>query len=223
MFECQYCEAKFQTENGLAQHSCRSMARIKELENSNTGTQAFLLYKLWFTKRKLREPSIKSFVSSRYYNSFLKFIDFSRKVGIPDTGIYLDIMCSDNILPQHWYNQDIYNLFKSKFDSLVPPETQLRISFITIERVSKIFDCKLGDIFNYIDPIDLIKLIDSKNISPWLLLFSKKFKIYTSTIKNPEHITLLDNAIKINSWEVIIRQNSKSIENIKKYINAADL
>jgi hypothetical protein len=195
---------------------------MEELE-TKSGITAFLYYKVWFKKRNLFEPKISSFISSRYYNSFFKFVLFVNKVGIPDPTLYIEIMSSENILPSHWYNEDIYNFFKSRYDDDISPKTHVRITLTIMSKLSRILNCEINEIFNHIEPIDLARLIETKNISPWVLLFSPKFKHFFANKLNNEEKKIIEQTININLWKLIIEKNRKYIPEIKKYIEDIQL
>jgi hypothetical protein len=195
---------------------------MKELDTKR-GMSAFKYYRAWFKARRLRIPNKDTFVVSKMYNTFFKFAVFAKDMGIPDTTLYIKFMVKNTVMPAHWYNSDIYNYFMDSFDKDYDPMTHVRITFTSIERISKALDCKMGDVFSHLHPSDVIKLIQSRNLSPWVLLLSKKFAAFLKNDVNAEERKLIEDVIKLNRWETILENQRSRIPEIKKYVAQLDL
>jgi hypothetical protein len=222
IFECEYCETKFLTEKEFGKHRCREQERA-EMLCTNEGVEAYTCYKTWFKKRKRFTPSQQIFIGSRYYNTFIKFAKFSDKVAIPDVDMYIGLMVEKEVLPQHWYHADIYEMFLEYLDYECSPQAHLRITLQTLERISGIFECKMGEVFFELEPADMVRLIQSRNISPWVLLLSPKFKLVLANEMIVNEREFVENAIKLDRWKLIIKRGEKHIPEIRTYINQLDL
>ena len=222
MFKCDFCEAQFITQDTFEAHSCRQRERMQELSTS-TGVLAYKHYSLWFKKRKLLIPNKESFVVSRYYKTFFSFTKFTKKMGVPDVDLYIGFMARENILPQHWSNPDIYNYFLDYFDNECKVTTHLRITIKTMERLASILECKLDEVFDNLDVDDCIKLIQSRNFSPWVLLLSSKFKTFISDNATNEQLKLIEEVMKVNRWKTIMEKNRDKIKTTKQYIHEFNL
>ena len=222
IFECEYCETKFLTEVEFGKHHCREKERA-EMLCTNEGVEAYTCYKTWFKKKKQFTPSQQVFIGSRYYNPFIKFAEFSKRVAIPDVDMYIGLMVEKEVLPQHWYHNDIYEMFLEYLDYECSPQLHLRITLQTLERVSKIFECKMSEVFEELEPSDMVKLIQSRNISPWVVLLSSRFKSVLANDMIPIEREFVEDAIKLDRWKLIIKRGGKHIPEIRTYINQLDL
>jgi len=222
MFECQYCETKFLTEEKFQKHTCRQRDRMIELD-SFPGTAAFTYYVLWFKKRNLREPSKDTFVVSKYYSAFFKFVKFVREMGIPDVNLYIKLMSQESIQPSHWYNDDIYNFFINYLDNECSPNTHIKITLLTLDKLANHFDCEINEVFDHLRASDTINLVQTRNLSPWVLLLSKKFKQYLQKEVNAEESKLIENAIHINKWKLIMESKRNFIPKTREYLTQLDI
>jgi hypothetical protein len=223
MLECEFCETKFLSEDQLDKHSCRERVRMEQL-GTTLGMQAFKCYQQWFKCRKFTPPQKRAFIASPLYNSFLKYVKFRKKMGIPDDKIYIGIMAEENILPQHWYNDDIYRFAMKKFDSDYPVKTHVRITLVTLDRLKRIYGCdEISDVFNHLRPSDAIKLIQTRNLSPWFLLLSSRFKKYLHDETTKEERGLISNAMNLKHWKLMLEIKKRDIPETKKYIKQLNL
>lgn len=222
MFECQFCGAQFLSQENLDDHRCREMERFDELETT-AGMQAFRCYQIWFKARGFRPPQKRAFVSSPLYNSFFRYIKYKRKMGIPDDKIYIGIMAEENILPQNWYNDDIYRYAMKKFDSEFDPKTHARITLVTLDRLAKKFDCEISQVFDHLRPSDTIKLIQSRNLSPWVLLLSPRFKKYLHEETTKEERMMISSAMNIKHWKMMFELKKNKVPETKDYIKQLNL
>lgn len=222
MFECDYCSTKFVTDKEFNKHTCREQDRLKELTTPK-GITAFKYYTLWFSKRELLKPAKDSFISSRFYNVFLKFNKFVKSMGIPDIELYIQFMCRENILPAHWANADIYEYFMEYFDNECPIKKHIVITAKTLDKLTDILECEMSEVFTNMHASDMANLIQSRNLSPWVLLLSPKFREYLINDVTHEQRKLIESVIKVNRWKAIIESNRKSIPETKKIIKELGL
>jgi hypothetical protein len=222
MFECEYCKTPFLTEVNYNKHKCDQETRMGELD-TRRGISAFRYYRLWFEKRKLLQPKKETFIVSKYYNTFFKFAEFAKDMGIPDVDLYIELMSLDAILPAHWYNKDIYAYFIEKFDTEYSPTVHTRVTLGSMERIAKALDCPMSEIFTHLKPSDVIKLTQSRNLSPWVLLLSKQFKVFYQTQVNTEERQLLMDVIKLGRWKLIMETKKHLIPETKAILDQLDL
>lgn len=223
MFECDYCETKFLTEKQYGKHKCREQERMEALKTPD-GKLAYEYYVTWFKKKKLptKRPSRTTFISSQFYNPFLSFTEFVKKMGIPDTDMYIGLMAERNVLPQHWYHPDIYDVFIDHLDNDVSMKVHTRITLTSLDKIAIAFECKIGEVFSLLKAGDLVNLIKSRNISPWVLLLSPKFKTFISTCNSYES-SLIQEAINIKRWKLVMSKNRHLTSETKSLLAQLDL
>jgi hypothetical protein len=222
MFECVYCGTKFLTKENLEEHSCREKERFDQLETT-AGMMAFMCYQIWFKARGFRPPEKRAFVSSPLYTAFFRYVKYRGKMGIPDDKIYIGIMAEENILPQHWYNDDIYRFAMKKFDGEFDPKVHVRITLVTLDKLARKFDCEISEVFDHLRPSDTIKLIQSRNFSPWVLLLSPRFKKYLHEETTKEERMMISNAMNIKHWKLMFKIKKNKVPETKNYIDQLNL
>jgi hypothetical protein len=132
-------------------------------------------------------------------------------------------MVRETIVPQHWYNPDIYDFFIDYFDNECSPNTHARITLTTLDKLATICECELGEVFDNLTPEDAIKLIQSRNLSPWIILLSLKFKTFLMNDVSTTQRALIENVIRMNRWKRIMEQKRNFIPEIKEYIRQVGL
>lgn len=222
MYECEFCEAKFISDEGIREHTCRQKERMQQL-NTPLGRVAYSYYKLWFKYRKYLIPAKESFIVSKSYNPFLKFVKYAKKMGIPNVPLYIKFMSQEGILPQHWYNDDIYEYFIDYLDKECSHVEHLKITLKSFDRISEALDCDIGEIFDYMRPIDVINLIETRNLSPLVLFFSVKFRNFVKYVASDVEKHLIDQAMNVNRWKPIIESNADGMKFIKDTLVKVEL
>lgn len=222
IFECEYCKTKFLTEENYKKHKCDNEIRVSEV-NTPRGERVFDYYVLWFKERSLPAPSKEIFIGSKYYNTFFKFHEYATKMHIPDINLYIKLMSKESILPQHWYNDDIYNFFLDHLDNECSYMTHVRITLSSLERLASSLDCKISEVFDKIGGRKIIDFIQSRNFSPWVLLFSNKFKQFLQNSASPEEHTLVEKVIDLDKWRKIIADHEDDASAVKDYLKQLDL
>jgi hypothetical protein len=126
----------------------------------------------------------------------------------------MKIMVKKKITPKTWSYEKCLELFYDEYDFNTDPKKHISKSIDTIIRLTDALECKPHEIFDKIDVKDILLLIKTRKLSPWLLLNSKVFKsflINRATAKDREYI---QNYINPKKWKEIIDKNQK----IKKTI-----
>lgn len=214
---CEYCGKRFKHEKNLKKHVCEKMKRTKMLQTKK-GKAAFMAYQEWMRLKRHLPPSKNTFMESRYYKAFIRFINFSRQVSLPDTVGYIKLMVSLTMEPSMWSSLDAYQKYLIKFNKLYSPIEQASMTVDTFIQLSKILDCDMGEVFKYLDGDDVMKMIQAKKLSPWILLFSTKFLLFLSKNTTSEQNILIQNMIKPKKWKQIFQNNPKTVKKMKKIV-----
>lgn len=216
-FECQYCLKKYVNEGSFKKHVCEPMIREQNKRTTSTVT-AFNYYNMWLNGMGKRSQTLEVFLDSKYYTSFIKFVKFTTRMMTPRIDIYIKVMIKRRLLPMFWCNKTVYQFYLDKFDVIFPPDEQIQISIETLTGLARIFDCKTADIFNHIRPFELIRLIQTKRLSPWLLLCSSKFKKYITYTMNPKEHAILDGFIDARYWKSNFTNSPDDVDMAKRVV-----
>ena len=173
-YQCRYCAKSFAREDRYLDHECKLMKRDEEFKTP-IGQAAWSFYQHWLTIQRRMVPASESFLSSKYYNSFVKFARFVHQVQLPDTDLFIKLMKDKDISPVMWCMDDIYASYLEHLDRTVPPLKQSEISVNTLLEYADNHQIDVSKVFEIMTGSEIIDLLAKRKLSPWLLLFSAKF------------------------------------------------
>lgn len=218
--KCKFCEYVFKDESERQNHSCKNYDRIKILGTVN-GIASYNLFKMWRSKKKYSISGMDEFVNSRYFTVFIHLHEFMVKKSIYDSSHYIDFCISKDLLPNNWYSEDVYIEYLIFYDRTVSPIDQYKKSQEFIKRLCSIIGCSNHEVFKYLHFDEVLKMICSKNLSPWYLLLDKGFDIfYFKTITKDQKI-LMDAVIDRDLWRRKLTNSPSVIVEIKKLLNTS--
>lgn len=224
MFKCDFCDKEFVKAVTYESHYCEKMKRIDFLK-TNLGKISFLYYNEWLKMYKgATNITHDSFLNSRYFTSFIKFIKFSNRMLLPNKIAFMKYMISLNMLPIHWCLDEVYVKYIENLDSAYTPIEQVAETTKTLYELASIFECDIGDVFNHIQPVECIQLIKSRKLTPWLLLLSKKFHNYLSiTISREQRNIISQTVINPSLWKKKFSNNLEYVTELKKIVQDLNL
>lgn len=224
LFKCHHCGKTFSREHYFINHKCRNMKRLEDMRTM-LGQRAWMFYKDWLRLQKKRVPDDRTFISSTFYNSFMKFARFVKKTQLPFPDEFMKFAISKNYPPTFWTYNDIFLEYQEHLNTVVPMEKHIEKTFETIFDLADIFDCKSGDIFNYLEANDLLILLRQRKLSPLVLLVSAKFYDYIEKVKSdhPELYTIISTNIRYNYWQKRLQDNPTSLKTVRDLVNRTKL
>lgn len=215
-FTCEFCYKRLQSKRALDKHFCEAQKR-RRLLGSKMGRTAFYYYSSWRKKKGFSVVDEETFLNSKFFKSFINFLDFSNEKGIPDRDGYIDLMVERDIAPMHWCNNYYYEYYMEVFDDVYDPIRQYEMTLDFLGKVREATGCDFNEILFQIHPIDLMKLIAKRKVSPWFLLFTKTFKDYCREMDKEQKI-LMSTIIPIMTWQERISRKKEEVEKIKEMI-----
>lgn len=216
-FECEFCEKKLSTKEKYDKHNCTYKKRNAVLLTSK-GNTAFVYYNIWMKMRSAKEKNKLTFLHSKYFSCFIDFVKFSNIKGIPNKKLYIKFMVTNNILPNLWRDDRMYKFFIDYYDTNVSPVEKVNDSLRTLNKLSEILETDLGDVISHLTASDISRLIHERQLSPWLLLLSDRFKTYLHYLKDQSQYILLTNTIDIDFWKKEMRTHKEDVLKIKQII-----
>lgn len=210
---CKYCEYVYRSDEERQEHSCQFSDREKLLKNIN-GMRVWNLYKFWRNLNGRASPNLEAFVQSRYYSVFLNLNNFLITKNVPDSHDYIKYCSKIGLLPNNWCMSQVFLEYLIHFDKNVSPEKQFEISKRTIHTLAGIIECEDNQVLLYLTFDEIAKLVHSRNISPWYLLFSKTFdNVYNKKLSKEEKI-VCDSLINREHWLAKIRNEKENVKTI---------
>lgn len=224
MFECEHCHTQYVNERFFIKHAfkCKVLAKKNEVK-SVIGRNAFGYYKKYLETKRCYNTDIETFMSSKYYTSFINFAKFAIDKRIPDIPIYLEFVNGKRILPTVWSSSIVYSAYIKYLDTLNPLRA-VGVSIVCLQKLSKIFDCDIEEVLLKLYINEIIELLQSRHLSPWFLLNSVSIgKILTNPSITENQHKVLEMFINPSKWQKKFDKNRKEVDEIKKYLKELNL
>ncbi len=212
---CDFCHKNFKRECYYLNHKCKFMERV-ELFKKPLGQTAYLIFNQWRKICKYPSVTVDTFVKSKYFNSFINYTKFTQQQSVPDKMGYIELMVEKGIMPYSWCDSDVYDFYIENFDNEYTIDQKIDVSITTLQELSRKHDCEIGKIFERISPIQVIKYITSRKLSPWLLLPSEKFMHFITYKTNKEERMLFRSFVNISVWKQHFIDNPEKLIEIKE-------
>lgn len=116
LYTCKYCKKGFRKESTLAAHLCEPKRRWQQ--ETETGVQLGLKAYLRFYELSQGSAKFKSysdFVTSPYYNAFVKFGRYCQDIRCINFQSFLDWLLKNNKKIDHWCSDRIYTEWLSDY------------------------------------------------------------------------------------------------------------
>lgn len=221
-FECEFCGKKLVKKEAFDRHECEKLKRFK-LCKTKKGLNAFEDYKYWLSRKGRTVKKLQTFMDSKFFNSFVEFQSFAADKGIPDKKLYMNFMTDYGLSPMLWRTENIYQKFIEYYDSETSPEFKAKLSLKTMMKLSNILECDIADVFDNLLPSEVARLIYERRLSPWLLLFSKRFKQYLHMLSDPSQHLMITTLIDPMEWQQRFRKEKEAVKKIKAIVSELDL
>jgi len=216
-YQCHYCGHRFTHEHRFIKHRCKQMIRDEEFRSAD-GQAAWLYYQKWMKAYRRIVPNSKSFLHSKYFNSFFRFSQFVKRVQIPDIDAFIKMMKEKDISPTIWTNDQVYALFLEYMDRKVSPIRHAEITINTLFDLADEHDIDVSDIFDVVTPNEVIQLLRQRRLSPWILLNSTRFKQFYVDKTTAEERIVMESIIRPQYWKKKFDSQDTAIEQMKMYI-----
>lgn len=216
-FTCKFCHKSFVREARYLAHYCKEMKRYDEFQ-SPAGQAAVGYYQRWMRVMKRNPPAASAFLDSKYFRTFMNFAQFVSKVSLPLPDKFIWLMNEKGYPPTMWTNDDAYTQYLEFLDRRAEPMDQVALSIRTLLSVADAHDADIGDVFDYMTPPEMMQLVRLRRLSPWLLLHSRKFKMFFRDKMSDEQKIILESLINPEYWSEQFEKKEADTEKIKQYV-----
>lgn len=221
-FTCKHCHKNILNEAAYLRHKCKEMKRFEEFQ-SPRGQAALGYYQRWMRVMKRNPPGASAFLDSKYFRTFLNFTDFVAKVKLPLPDKFIWLMNEKKYPPTMWIIDDAYTQYMEFLDRRADPMDQVSLSIKTLLTIANAADCDIADVFDVIMPGELIHLVRTRQLSPWLLLHSIKFKMFFRDKMSDEQRIILGTLINPEYWVEQFEEKEADVEKIKVYVQEMNI
>jgi hypothetical protein len=192
------------------------MERTEELK-THLGQTAYSLYGTWMKMYKRSVPRIESFMVSRYYGAFIKFAQYIKEVNLPDVESFIQMMIEKDLTPHLWTNDKVYVQYLEFLDRRTSPIKHASFTTTALLRIADDHNIDVSEVFTVLMPGDILQMIRTRQLSPWILLVSGKFKQHVLTKWSPEEQNLLENLIRPVYWKQKFDKNPEIVKYMKEF------
>jgi hypothetical protein len=151
------------------------------------------------------------------------FAQFVAKVNLPFPDKFIWFMNEKKYTPNMWTLDEPYVQYMDFLDRQADPMDQVTSSIKLLLDISDAADIDVCDVFDIIKPMELIQLVRTRRLSPWLLLHCKKFKLYFRDVISPEQKIILENLINPSFWSDRFDDKEELVTKIKMYVSELGL
>ena len=220
-YECGYCHRFFTRESAFMKHECTQMRRSTEIQTP-LGQAAYSLYGKWMRSHNRVVPTIQTFATSKYYNTFIKIANFIKRVNLVDVDTFVRLMKDKQIQPCLWTDDRTYVLFVEYMDRHVDPMTRVEIMLTEMQDLAEEFNCDISTVFDHMTPNDCIELLRSRAFTPWVLPHMKQFKRMFKKA-DPEHRQMLETFIRPAYWQLQYSRHPEIVTAVLNITTALEL
>jgi phage FluMu protein Com len=211
---CDFCNKVFKREVNFLKHKCEKMKRY-DLFKKPVGHLAYLTFNQWRKICGYPSVTVDTFTTSRYFNAFVKFAEFSRTLFLPDKIGYIELMVKKTLMPFDWCDPEVYDYYIANFDKEYTVDDKVDMSIETIKEISQKYQCETSEIFEKVTPMEILRYITARKLSPWLLLPSRKFMEFMTYKTNKEDRLLFNSFIDVSTWKEYFLGNPDKVAEIK--------
>lgn len=220
-YECEYCGQKFKQEGRFLKHYCKERKKVEE-SKSAIGKSAYLIYSQWI-KTKGGVANQKSFLGSRYFNTFIRVAKYLKEIDIADVDTFVRFVTEKRYMPSVWTSNDVYIPYIQYMDASVPPLKHATISSKTIMAVADEKEIPTSEFFEHVTGSEVIHLLQTRKLSPWLLYFSNKFKTFYNDKLNGDEKIIINTFLNGELWKERFEKHKRVIPKIKHFVEGLDL
>lgn len=218
-WHCDFCSRPFSNEVFFMNHKCKDRDRLDTMQTP-LGQSAYAYYSEWMRVSKKSVPPHKTFLTSRFYTTFIKFAEYAEKTNLPSPNTFIKFMVSQTMSPTLWSRDNVYAMYMQSYDAQNPPCNQFIESLDFALKLCSDYGCEPSRLFDTISPHDLERHIRKRKLSVWFLLASKTFK--TLIIKHPDQVikARLQDSAKLGAMIDRISNDTARLE-LKQFEDAA--
>lgn len=208
-------------EGNYLKHKCAEMKR-HEIFKGVTGQAAWAFYKLWLGKKNRNPMNADSFLSSSFFNAFVKFAEFVKKVNLPNPDRFVWLMVQKKYRPNVWTDDIVYRMYLEFVDRQVEPLDRAESTIKALQRICGESNCKISEVFNHMTAAELVHRLYIRELSPWIILNSPKFwKFYKNA--NTADKVMLENVIRVQFWKEQFKKHPSDHKNLKSMVKRLNL
>jgi hypothetical protein len=225
-YKCRYCEKPFRKESTLAVHLCESKRRWQQ--EKETGVQLGLKAYLRFyeiTQGSARMKSYEDFVTSPYYNAFVKWGRHMVAIRGVNPTAFLEWLLKNNKKIDHWCRDEFYVTYLHEYLRREAVQDALERALNEMQTYADDHpELKNGfsDYFRYGNTNRVCYHISTGRISPWIVYNSTSGVEFLDDLSE-EQVQIVLPWIDPEHWQRKFRDYLADTEWVKDILQKAGL
>jgi hypothetical protein len=208
VYECTWCKKNYTREKAFMEHKCPVRARMEQLR-SPLGQAAYMFYAKWMHASKRAIPEQATFMTSKFYESFIRFAKFNKALQLPSTELYVQVMMQKDIPPNLWTDDRAYSIYLEHMEYHIDPKLSIIMTSESLAKLCKEYECEISDVFARVNKNDVIQLIRERKLSPWILLRSPRFHEFLGDCSR-EQLAMIETLIDAPFWKKKFKADPKT-------------
>ena len=223
VYTCDYCLKDFKQLHRFEQHRCKQMIRAEQMRTP-TGLAGLGYFQEWMRIKRKCKADGKMFEVSKHFEQFINFTTFVQQVGLSEPKYFISWCAKRDFTPDMWTSSEVYGLYLEHLDALdsTDVDARLKSSQRMLTKLANALDCDIEDVFNKLHPSDITLLLQTRKLSPWILLRSKKFMNFLGNCSEEEQ-QVIENLIRPEYWQKRIKQDKAAVEKAVKLVKELNL
>lgn len=223
-YKCKYCDKLFRKESTLSVHLCEPKRRWQQ--ETETGVQFGLRAYLRFyetTQGSARLKSYGDFVSSPYYNAFVRYGRYLVAVRAINPNSFTDWLLRQNKKIDYWCKDSFYEEWLLEYLKKEAPQDALERALKEMQDYASRSDiADFSHYFAYGNTNRICHHITTGRISPWVIYNCNTGINYLEGL-NPEQMDIVLPWVDPDYWSRKFRDYVADVEWCKHVLKAAGL
>lgn len=224
-YKCRYCQKDFRKESTLAAHLCEPKRRWQQ--EKETGVQLGLRAYLRFyeiTQGSARLKSYEDFVSSPYYNAFVKFGRHLVGIRAVNPNSYLEWLLKNNKKLDHWCRDSFYDEWLLDYLRKENPQDALERGMKEMQDYAEEHPdlASYAHFFLFGNSNAVLHRILNGRISPWIVYNSNSGVGFLEKLNQEQTVMILD-YIDPDYWQRRFIDYAADVEWCKHILKEAGL
>jgi hypothetical protein len=225
-YNCRYCDKKFSKESTLSVHLCEPKRRWQQ--EKETGVQLGLRAYLRFyetTQGSAKLKSYEDFVTSPYYNAFVKYGRYLVAIRAINTVSFTDWLLKNNKKLDYWCKDSLYDEWLQYYIKKEAVQDALERALKEMQNYADDHpELKNGftDYFRYGNTNRIIHHISTSRISPWIVFNCDSGVAFLDDL-NEEQVAILLPYLNPEFWQQKFKDYMADTEWVKHILKEAGL
>jgi hypothetical protein len=222
-FKCNHCGKDFTKEKTLAVHLCEPKRRYLSKDEKHVQL-ALLTYQRFYeiSQKTSKKKSFEEFMSSPYYNAFVKFGSFISNTMPIFPERFIDFVIKSGVKLDHWCRDELYDTYVEELIRIEPADGAIQRSIQTMMDWADNKSAQWTHYFRYANLNRVTHDIKEGKISPWMLLNSKTGKEMLQKL-NDEQLEIVSQNIDPQFWMSKFKKQPADVELVKDVIKEAKI